>query len=269
MSIYNIIFVIIKMEMIFICFYIYIYYNSKIKYSTNKATLLIAIFSCNRYNYLNKTLTAFFNHLLVYENKLNYNIMYVDQGTLQRYLVSVKFKLLNTIYMNPIGYSSSFNIVFSYLYTKYILFLEEDWEVVKHIEKYIFYPSFITESIKILDIVEVVYGILLRNIADIYVNCSLNVVTNMGKHLLYVLKPQKNRFTYTNGASIYRTSNLKHIKEYKNEYSVSQYFKINNYKMGFTYKGIKGCNNCTNTQYVMKHIGKNSSRKGRCNIWLY
>lgn len=52
--------------------------------------------------------------------------------------------------MNPIGYAFSFNIIFSYLYTKYILLLEEDWEVVKDIEKKIFYLSFMVESIQIL-----------------------------------------------------------------------------------------------------------------------
>lgn len=256
-----------KLMCLFFCIYLY-YYNSFF-YKDSKTLLLIAIFSCNRYYYLNKTLTAFSNHLNLYENDLIYNIIYLDQGTTQRVIISLNFKIRNIIFMNPSGYTLSFNIVFSYLYTKYILLLEEDWEVVEDIEKLIFHPSFITESILILDLIKIVYGILLRNINDIYVNCTLNVSTKMGKHVLYILQPQKNRYSFTNGASIYRSSDLKHIKYYINELTTSQYFRKNKYRMGFTYKGIKGRINSSNTQFVMKHIGKKTSRNGICNKWLY
>lgn len=212
---------------------------------------------------------ALTNHLLLYENNLKYNVIYVDQGTSQRDLIVAKYKIQNLVFMNPIGYSLSFNLIFSYLYTKYILFLEEDWEVVKDIEKHIFHPSFITESIQILEIVKDVYGILLRDISDIKVNFTLNIVTRMGKHLLNVLQPPKNRYSFTNGASVYRTFDLKRIKIYINEYLTSLFFRNNNYKMGFTYKGLKGFSNSSNKQFVMKHIGKNSTRKGNCNMWLY
>lgn len=260
---------IITKFIIYICLFSSLYYCSTLFYRINKADLLISIFSCNRYNYLNRTLIAFSNHLVLYEKGLKYNIIYLDQGTIERELIVEKYDIFNTIFMNPSNYTFSFKLVFSYLYTKYILLLEEDWEVVKDIEKFIFYPSFIKESILILDIVKVVYGILLRNIADLKVNYTLNVVTKMGKHILNVLKYQKSRYSFTNGVSIYRTSDLKLINYYINEYTTSQYFRQNNYRMGFTFKGLKGSINSSNTQYVMKHIGIKSARKGICNIWLY
>lgn len=259
---------ILNLLYIYFLYYIYLYFST-IFYSRCNTIILITIFSCNRFNYLNRTVNAFYKHLYLYEKNLKYNTVYIDQGTIQRNFIVEKFHILNRVYMNPIGYELSFNVIFSYLYTKYILLLEEDWEVVKDIEKQILYPSFIAESIYILDIIKLIYGILLRNIPDINVNYSINVVTSMGKHLLNVLKPQKNRFTFTNGASIYRSSDIKHLKYYINEYSTSQYFKHNNYKMGFTYKGLKGLINSSNSQFVMKHIGKKTTRNGICNIWLY
>lgn len=256
----------INIILIYIIIVIYLFYKNM----TNKIPiLLISVIACNRYVYLNKTLLSLSKHLLMYEKKLTYNFLYIDQGTKQRKQIIKQFNFHNVVLMNPIGYSLSFNIIFSYLYTKYVLFLEEDWETVYNIEKYILHPSFIMESIELLDKVKVIYGIILRELRDIEVSYSLSINTIMGRHTLYVLRIPKNRNTFTNGPCIYRTKELKRLKYYVNEYLTSQYFKGINYILGFTYKGLYGGENSTNIQYVMKHIGKNSTKHGLCNIWLY
>lgn len=254
--------------LIFFCnilIYLSYYYHSQMNFTS----LLVAVIACNRYIYLNNTLFSFTKHILKYEKRLKYNIIYLDQGTKQRLYIKFTYKILNTVFMNAVGYALSFNIIFSYLYTKYVLLLEEDWKVVNNIEKLIIHPSFIKESILILDKIKIIYGILLRETKDVYVNFSVNVTTVMGKHILHIIQPPKNRNTFTNGASIYRTLDLKHLKNYESEYSASQFFRKNKYRMGFTYKGLNGKINSSHTQYVMKHIGLNSTSKGLCNVWLY
>lgn len=251
---------------IFIISLFHFYY---INYYYKTSIILIAVISCNRYKYLNTSMLSLIKHLALYEKNIHYNILYVDQGTIQRDEVISKYKLHNVVLMNPSGYSLSFNIIFSYLYTKYILLLEEDWEIVDDIEKQILHPSFIKESILILEKVKVIYGLLLRELHDISVNYSLIISTCMGKHTLYVLKPPSNRFSYTNGACIYRSNDLKRLKYYTNEFYASQFFKSINYNLGFTYKGLSGKRNSTNVQFIMKHIGKNSTKQGICSIWLY
>lgn len=260
-----------KNVLLFIYFTIFSYYvyNNKYNINNKSSILLIAIISCNRYSYLNRTLLSLNNHLKLYDNNLRYNYLYVDQGTIQREEIIYTFNLHNVVLMNPMGYALSFNVIFSYLYTKYILFLEEDWEIVNDIEKYLFHPSFIKESIKLLDKVKVVYGILLRESPNINVDYSLIINTSMGKHILFVLNPPKKRYNFINGASIYRTKDLKRLNYYISEWLTSEFFRKNDYKLGFTYKGLKGDKNSTEKQYVMRHIGMNSTRNGICNIWLY
>lgn len=171
--------------------------------------------------------------------------------------------------MNPSSYSLSFNILFSYLHTKYLFILEEDWEVKKNIERTIFYPPFITESMLILDKYEKVYGILLREIRDIEVNYAVEIKTKMGIHILYVTLNTEKRYAFTNGASIYRCSDLIKLKRYTSECEVSKYFKERNYKLGFTYKGRSGKKNSSYQQSVMLHAGKKSTKSGLCNLLLY
>lgn len=245
-----------------------IFLSEHIKHMNNYF-LLIAIISCNRYIYLNRTLYTALKHIKTYERQLNYNFYLFDQGTLQRYTLTSKYGIFNSFYMNPSTYSLSFNILFSYLYSKYLFILEEDWEVKHNIEQFIYYPSFILEAMLVLENYKNVYGILLREIRDIDVNYSTNVLTDMGIHKLNVLTNMKDRYTFTNGACIYRCSDLLNIKIYKSEYEVSQFFKKRDYRLGFTYKGKIGRDNSTNQQSVMMHIGKKSTKSGTCNISLY
>lgn len=252
-----IIFIIINYITLFICF----------KKFNN--LLLITIVSCNRFIYLNRTVYLLTKHIQNYEESLLYTILFIDQGTKQRYKLIKQYNIFNSFLMNPSKYSYSFNLIFSYLYTKYLFILEEDWNVIEDIEKKIYHPSFIEESILILDYNKQIYGILLRELRDIHVNYSLNVRTTMGKHLVHILCNMKERYSFTNGACIYRCANLAKVKIYKSEGEVSNYFKEKNYKLGFTYKGRKGKYNSSREQSVMIHIGKNSTKSGLCNISLY
>lgn len=231
-------------------------------------SLIIGIIACNRYEYLNQTLYSLFFHITRYEKDLNYNCIFFDQGTKERYKVTKEYNLQNTFFFNPSGMELSFNTLFSYIYSEYILMLEEDWVVEKNVENEIFYPSFIMESIMILSRVEEIYGVILRETHHFDIHQNLTIKTNMGYHILYV-GILVSKYAYTNGASIYKTKNLKEVKTYNGEHRVSNFFLFKGYKVGFTYKGKKGKKDDILYQHVMDHIGFNTSRSSLCSLALY
>lgn len=52
------------------------------------------------------------------------------------------YNITNIFFLNPSGYPYSFKLLFSYLYTQYVLILEEDWLIVKDIEQNIIISNF-------------------------------------------------------------------------------------------------------------------------------
>lgn len=189
---------------LFTLFFIYFYYRNKRTAKNSKnifPELIIAVFACNRYIYLNQTLNALFYHIKKYEKELIYNILYFDQGTIERYKIINKYKFENSFLFNPSGMELSFDTLFSYIYSEYVFMLEEDWVVEKNIENEIFYPAFIMESLLILSAVDKIYGVILRETHDFEIYENLTVRTKMGNDILYIgylwLK-----YAYTNGASI-------------------------------------------------------------------
>lgn len=250
----------------------YYYYTRNRKNSKYKKKifpeLLIAVFACNRYYYLNQTLTALFFHIERYEKELFYNILYFDQGTGERYDIIKKYKFQNSFLFNPSGMELSFDTLFSYMYTEYVFMLEEDWVVEQNVENEIFYPSFIMESILILSKVDKIYGMILREEWPSIILENMTVKTKMGNHILYI-GYLRLKYVYTNGASIYRTKSLKILDKYTGELWVSIFFLNKGYKVGFTYKGRKGKKDSIYDQHVMGHIGFNTSQSAICSIPLY
>lgn len=258
---------------IFFIICIYIYYNiidvKYLKYYRNSyPIMIIAIIACNRFVYLNSTLNSLYTHIQNFEKDLCYSILYFDQGTVERYDVINKFKIDNSFLFNPNGMEFSFNTLFSYMYSEYVFILEEDWLVEKNIEKEILYPSFIMESLLILSKVNEIYGIILRDTYNFQIYKKITIKTKMGKNILYIGILVAN-YVYTNGASIYKTKQLKEVEIYKGEQYVSKFFLKKGYKLGFTYKGRNGKKNDIHYQHVMDHIGFNTSRSLICSNPLY
>lgn len=250
---------------------LFIWYIGRKNTKSNKIKnpdLTIAITACNRYEYLNQTLNSLFTHIQKYEKQLYFIILYFDQGTVERYDIIKKYDIKNSFLFNPSGMELSFDTLFSYIYSEYVFMLEEDWVVEKNIENEIFYPAFIMESLLILSAVDKIYGVILRETHDFEIYENLTVRTKMGNDILYIgflwLK-----YAYTNGASIYRTKELKVLDRYKGEGEVSNIFLYKGYKVGFTYKGRKGKKDDIYYQHVMDHIGLNTSRSSICSVALY
>lgn len=234
----------------------------------NIPSLTLAIIACNRYNYLNRTLKSLYLHIKLYEQDLDYATLFFDQGTVERYEIIEIYKLKNTFLFNPCGMELSFNTLFSYVYSNFVFILEEDWVVKKDVESEILHPSFIKEAILILSKVNSIYGIILRETHHFEIYRNLTVKTTMGNHILYIGLLVRS-YAYTNGASIYRTKNLKEIELYNGELKVSIIFLKKGYKIGFTYKGRKGKKDDIYYQHVMDHIGFHTSKSSICSISLY
>lgn len=263
--------IIVVINVIIISVFSYLYSFTKGDYVVvikDFPIITIAILACNRYNYLNQTLNALYQHLDLYEKDVDYNILYFDQGTTERYEIIDKYKFSNVFLFNPSGMELSFNVLYSYLYSEYVFILEEDWVVHKDVEKEIFYPSFIKESILILSQTERIYGVIIREIDNFEIMENITITTELGNHTLFI-GLLKLKFAYTNGASIYKTKVLKKLKIYYGEKEVSDFFLCSGYRVGFTYKGRKGRIDDIHDQYVMDHIGFHTSKSAICSIPLY
>lgn len=203
---------------------------------------------------------------------INFHIILFDQGTIELRSNSYikRRNIYNTFYMNPSGYIFSYNVIFSFLYSKYALLIDDDRPVRKNIEKYLTHTNFIATSINIMDKYREIYGIILRSSGDGKVNCHNEIIhhRNLG---FCIIKEAHIGYYYTNGASIYRTNELKRVEIYSGEYEVAKFFSSTKYRMAYILINDI-CNTTSNKcNYVIDHIGKNSSLKNRniCSIPLY
>lgn len=232
--------------------------------ANSKYNIIISIISCNRIYYLNLSISSIVNHIKLYENNLHFTFIILDQGTPYREYVVNKYNIKNVFYMNPSGYSYSFKILFTYLYTNYVLLLEEDWIVIKNIEKLIRYSNFIYTSMLILSNTKVIYGLYMREHQIGYSTKRMDQRLNITYYEVY--KPWKG-CCYTNGASLYKSKYLKKMGYGKTERNtVDQCIKLN-YHIGYiNWEYLKTPNSIT---YPFKHIGVKSTKIGLCNISLF
>lgn len=119
--------------LVIILIFFYIHYVTKINGYFNPL-IVISILACNRLLYLNKTVNSLFHHIYIYEKNLKYNVLFFDQGTVERYLIVNKYNIDNSFFLNPSGMDLSFNILFSCIYSKYVFLVEEDWVVDNNVE---------------------------------------------------------------------------------------------------------------------------------------
>lgn len=166
--------------------------------------------------------------------------------------------------MNPYGYTYSFKILFSYLYSQFVLLLEEDWMVINNIENKIEYKNFLYISMNVLSNSNFIYGLYLR--PHPYGN-STKRIDNRYKITYYEVYKPWSGFCYTNGASIYKTNFLK-IMDYKtSEFQTARRCMNLNYHIGYIFWKFKKSKNGYN--YPFLHIGLRSTKDGKCNISLY
>lgn len=226
-------------------------------------TLTIAVISCNRINYLNLSISSIYNHIKKYENDIYVTFINFDQGTPNREVMYKTYNIRNVFYMNPFGYTYSFTLLFSYLYSQYILLLEEDWIVINNIEEKIKYRNFLYISMYVLSKSKSIYGLYLRQ--HNYGNKTKRVDNRFS--IIYYEIHQPWIYCYTNGASIYKSKYLKRM-DYKSSESQTARRCMNlNYHIGYIYweyiKSTSGLN------YPFAHIGLKSTKTGICNISLY
>lgn len=266
MFLFNLIFISLLGVIILFIFY----YNNK---NENYLKLLVVLFSCDRTDFLNQTISSFYYHMRNYESNIIFNFYFVDSGTSNRLEYVEEYSIKNTIFMNPNGPHYGYEIIWSYLHGKYILLLEDDRVFIKNIEKKIFYPNFIEESILILDETDEIKGIVLKtdppSISEIK-----TIKTNIGNHTLCVLKHPPWGYYYVNGPAIYSIKYLLQVGPYISENNMAGMFNRLKWYIGFTYKGIK-CNESIlmtlKCQGLTIHLGeKKSTLTGKmCRYSMY
>lgn len=248
------------------------YYNIK----GNNFSILIFLFSCNRELYLNKTINSIFYHLYKYDYNISFTFIYSDSGTKNRDYIIKKYNLVNVFYMNPSSYNYVYRIAFSYLYKKYVLFLEDDRPFVEDIEERIIYRNFIEEGLAILDITSSVYGITFK--PDISSEIKIiRIKSYLGYHILCIAIKPNNDYYFVNGPTLYKTKYLKLLKDYINEHSTALSIKNHSIYYGYTYKNLTCLNNffSIKCQSVSVHLDRNKTYStnnrlyNQCNIFLY
>lgn len=228
-----------------------------------KKSLLISIISCNRLEYLNKSLFYITNHINKYENNLYISFISIDQGTLNREIIFEKYKVSNNFFLNPKGYAYSFSILFSYLYMKYVLILEEDWLIVDNVVKNLIFSNFLYTSLNLLSDANNIYGLYLRQ----HIKGKSIKKINKKLNITYfeVIQPFSHA-CYTNGASIYKTKNLIIMDYGVNETMTQRKCTELKFHIGFIYWKFK---NDKYTDYIFRHIGYKSTGNGLCRIAQY
>lgn len=231
-----------------------------------KLKLLTVLFSCDRSNYLNITITTFYNHIHYYEPNIISNFHFVDSGTINRLEYVKQFKIKNIFFLNPTDPELTYNMFWTYLHGGFVLFLEDDRPFNKNIEKYIIYPNFIEESILILRKTNEVKGILLRNKDGI--SSIKYIKTYLGNHILWVIKYPSSGFYYINSPAIYNIKYLKKTNYFNSEKLMNRKFRKLKWYTGITFKGLKCKSNKTSAacQGVSYHLGKTYSTKSKRNI---
>lgn len=206
-----------------------------------------------------------------YESISNHILLF-DQGTPEFYN-NYYFKnnqIYNSFFMNPSGYIYTYNIIFSFLYSKYVLLIDDDRPIRNNIEKYLQYTNFISISLSVMDKNKDIYGIILKSEGDGIVKCRNSKINN--KEIRYcIVEKAFIGYYYSNGASVYRAKELKRVKEYLGEYIVARFFSKTKLRMAYLLLNNK-CNHKSNRcNFVIDHIGKNSSLRNKniCRIYLY
>lgn len=209
--------------------------------------------------------------MTIYES-ISYHIVLYDQGTVELHseLFINNKHIYNIFYMNPNGYIYTYNIIFSYLYSKYVLLIDDDRPVRNNIEKDLKYTNFFSISLSVMDKNKDIYGIILKSEGDGNITCYNNIINS---HTIRFCKVEKGYigYYYSNGASIYRTNELKKVKEYLGERYVAQYFGGTKYRMAYLLLN-KMCKYRSNRcHFLFDHIGRNSTLQNRniCSIYMY
>lgn len=248
---------------ILIIFLLLLYFCLRRK-TLQKYTLTISIISCNRIYYFNLSLSRIIKHIKDYERYLIFTLIVYDQGTPNRENIINEYKIKNFFYLNPNGYAYSFKLLFSYINTKYILILEEDWLIIKNIEKLIVNSNFLYTSMKVLSNTNSLYGLYLRHHPKGESTKKRDKILNITYYEVY--KPWKG-FCYTNGASIYKTKYLKKMNYGRSEYQTARKCMKLNYHIGFINWKLLNSNN--GIYFPFKHIGVRRTNTGLCNISFY
>lgn len=236
--------------------------------------ILTVLFSCDRNELLNRTISSFFEHMSKYDKNIKFNFYFVDSGTSNRVNYVKKYSIKNYFFLNPSNPEYTYNMFWSYLHGDFALFLEDDRPFIKSIEKSIIYNNFVEEAILILKKYKIVKGITFKN--DYCGNISVkNIVTSLGKHILCIIVNPVENYYYVNGPSVYNIKYLLKTGNFESELHMAKTFRDLKWYTGFTFKGLKCKSNDifkTSCQRITDHLGIVHSTKGRrviCKNYMY
>lgn len=128
--------------------------------------------------------------------------------------------------------------------------------------------NFITLSIKLIEKIDYISGIVLRDfpLSDIK---KVNVTVDFNLMEMIIIDKPACNLSYINGPTIYKSSVLSLINEYIDEINTGQWYYNHGFKLALF--NNSGCIFKTYVidQHVFYHIGYKTSRAGLCNLYLY
>lgn len=203
----------------------------------SRPSLCILTVGCGRPALLNETLYRILHHMEQWEPGVAYETVLIEQSmdAAWRVYLSHAYQLdQRLIVAKPKGvFAWAYNVgIFTLCTAPHVLLLEDDWWVVKDVERHLHNPRFVEEAIQLVDNMDNVTGVLLREEKMWY--CDANVLANelhlsipLGKVRARICKSratQRDRGKkgkgdspgvwwggYTNGAALYSMSRLRSL----------------------------------------------------------
>lgn len=240
-----------------------------------KGGLCIALMSCNRSYYMIENLGLLLFYIQKYEPKLNYNLIWIDtatQGQAQlNEKLSSKFHFDRKVFLPTashkrllVGITTVYQIAVHLCKNNdFIMPLEEDWKLIQTPR-----IGFINKTIEILDnSPHSLMGIVFKN-TEPRAKHEKNLLIKVQNEVFNITYGLDRTFQFTNGASIYRMSNiLELLHEGLNpKISFESSLSVTARKFGM-YFGfvdlIKNCKRKPGYCYgIFRHVGKISSWHG-------
>ena len=226
----------------------------------NSPKICISIISCNRLNYLKKTVKSLFQFLEKFETKLCYKIIWIDQGTQNKEEIYRNYNFdLRVFYSTRQGYPISFQTAFEQCISyDYFLPIEEDWDVRFNNKE-----SFISNAIQILESAPYeMYGIILRYVCTSTERLIVNT-TKFGQIPMFRVTGW---IRFANGPVVYRMKNIREMLNVStyvqagSEYNFAQIAKNKGFYYAFPYGTISTKKSPSYWPGYFAHIGKHSTK---------
>ncbi len=145
------------------------------KRAASHPSLCVCFISCNRTRLLLRTLLAFYRHMNTYESHLNWECVLVDQATsaIERSRIASSFRFdLRILSATARGYGWPFNACWQNCRSKFVLQIEDDWEIPQGLELGMKRKDFVQEALDVLEHCPSALGTLFRHIPSPEERCK-------------------------------------------------------------------------------------------------